>query len=64
MRFITLVASAILVSEQGVQAINWKRGKNRIYDADGDGVQDNIDKTASELDDFYDPAVYGWVEDI
>ena len=38
MRFITLVASAILVSEQGVQAINWKRGKNRIYDADGDGV--------------------------
>merc|ERR1740130_1507650 len=30
MRFITLVASAILVSEQGVQAINWKRVKTEF----------------------------------
>ena len=64
MKFITLLASAILVSDLGVQAINWKRGKNRIYDSDGDGVEDNVDKTSAELDAYNDPAVYGWVEDI
>ena len=67
MKFITataLVAMTVLDCNTSVQAINWKRGKNRIYDADGDGVEDNVAKTSSELDEFYDPAVYGWVEDL
>jgi len=40
-------------------------GQNRpIYDADGDGVEDNVKKTRDELDRFYEPAVYGVAEDI
>ena len=35
-----------------------------IYDADGDGVEDNVHKTHDELDSFYIPAVYGVAEDI
>lgn len=35
-----------------------------IYDADGDGVEDNVKKTYEELDRFYEPAVYGVAEDI
>ena len=38
--------------------------KRRIYDEDGDGVEDNVHKTRDELDRFYIPAVYGVVEDI
>jgi hypothetical protein len=29
--------------------------KRRIYDADGDGVEDNVHKTFEELDRFYKP---------
>ena len=36
----------------------------RIYDADGDGVEDNVHKTADELDDFYDPNRFGDVDEI
>ena len=67
MKFIAasaVLAMALLDSSSVVQAVNWKRGKNRIYDSDGDGVEDNVDKTSSELDEYYDPAVYGWVEDL
>ena len=35
-----------------------------IYDADGDGVEDNVKKTRDELDAFYEPAVFGVAEDI
>jgi hypothetical protein len=42
----------------------WTRGGNRIYDADGDGVEDNIHKTHDELDEYYIPAVFGQAEDI
>ena len=35
-----------------------------IYDADGDGVEDNVHKTHDELDAFYDPAVFGVAEEI
>ena len=33
----------------------WKRGANRIYDRDGDGVEDNVVKTAKQLDEYYKP---------
>ena len=38
--------------------------KRRIYDADGDGVEDNVEKTRDELDRFYEPAVFGVAEEI
>jgi hypothetical protein len=30
-----------------------------IYDADGDGIEDNIKMTSEQLDDFYKPNVFG-----
>jgi len=33
--------------------------KRAIYDADGDGVEDNITFTADQLDEFYKPNVFG-----
>ena len=38
--------------------------KRRIYDADGDGVEDNVDKTRDELDRFYHPFAFGVAEEI
>jgi len=43
---------------------SWKRGKNRITDEDGDGVEDNVDKTSAELDKFIDPYVFMSADDI
>ena len=34
-------------------------GKRRIYDLDGDGVEDNVKRSRDELDDFYYPNRYG-----
>ena len=36
----------------------WKINANRIYDRDGDGVEDNVVKTHRELDEYYKPAVF------
>ena len=36
----------------------------KIYDADGDGVEDNVEKTWEELDRFYDPLSFGDAEEI
>ena len=36
----------------------------RITDLDGDGVEDNVNMTSDQLDDFYDPLVFGVAEDI
>lgn len=35
-----------------------------IYDSDGDGIEDNMDFGAYELDKFYDPLVFGVAEDV
>lgn len=43
---------------------SWKAGANRITDADGDGVEDNIAKTRDELDRFYEPLVFKYAEEI
>mmetsp|Transcript_6687 Transcript_6687/g.10742 ORF Transcript_6687/g.10742 Transcript_6687/m.10742 type:complete len:159 (-) Transcript_6687:106-582(-) len=51
----------VVLQTDGSQMILRKR---RIYDEDGDGVEDNVEKTRDELDRFYIPAVYGVVEDI
>jgi hypothetical protein len=31
---------------------------------DGDGVEDNVMKTADELDEYFEPAVFGSVDDM
>ena len=36
----------------------------KIYDEDGDGVEDNVHKTRDELDAFYIPAVFGPAEEM
>ena len=36
----------------------------RIYDEDGDGVEDNVENTWAELDRFYDPLSFGDAEEI
>jgi hypothetical protein len=42
----------------------WKAGANKIYDADGDGVEDNVHLTHKELDRFYKPNRFFPTEDI
>ena len=42
--------------------LQWK--ERRIYDVDGDGVEDNKRKTYDELDDFYWPNQFGAVDEI
>ena len=42
----------------------WCRGCNKIYDADGDGVEDNTYYTASELDKFETPNYFNTAEEI
>lgn len=42
----------------------WTRGANRIYDKDGDGIEDNVPKTADELDKFRDPLVFRTAEEL
>ena len=42
----------------------WALNNNQIYDADGDGVEDNMDFTHDELDKFWFPTVFNTAEDI
>jgi hypothetical protein len=44
--------------------LQWELNNNEIYDKDGDGVEDNIAFHHDELDEFYQPAVFGDVEDL
>ena len=55
----------VLQTDGTVMVLKGDLGRARkIYDADGDGVEDNIERTRDELDRFYHPAVYGVVEDL
>ena len=51
----------VVLQTDGTQMVLKKR---RIYDEDGDGVEDNEHKTRDELDRFYIPAAFGVAEDI
>jgi len=42
----------------------WQAGHNEIYDADGDGVEDNVQYTHAELDNFFFPTVFNTAEDV
>ena len=52
------------LEENSFVQLGWKRGANRIYDEDGDGVEDNRYDSHEELDNFYIPAVFGTAESI
>jgi len=49
---------------EDLELLQWKRGGNEIYDADGDGVEDNVHFTHDDLDKFYKPAVFFPAEEI
>ena len=56
MKFITNIAVIALVSQASAVSLSKDLyGKRRIYDLDGDGVEDNVVKTHRELDEFYKP---------
>lgn len=44
--------------------LQWEANNNRIYDEDGDGIEDNRFDTHDELDKFYLPNVFGVAEDL
>ena len=44
--------------------VQWEANNNRIYDEDGDGIEDNRIDTHDELDKFYLPNVFGVAEDL
>ena len=50
--------------DEMVQLTRHKGRPRPIYDADGDGVEDNVKKTYKELDDFYYPCQFGSVDEI
>jgi len=56
----------ITLGDDNLSQLKWERGNNEIYDADGDGVEDNISDgwDSWKFDQFYDPAVFHVVEDI
>ena len=65
-RFATLVRDINSPDELELVMVQaqWKRGANKIYDADGDGVEDNVKLSHFELDDFFWPKVFNSAEEI
>ena len=49
-----------------LQSSSSKKGWHgrRITDLDGDGVEDNVEMSADDLDKFYDPLVFRDAEDV
>jgi hypothetical protein len=61
-KFIDVVNSPDDLEDENL--IMWVAGANKIYDADGDGVEDNVHLTHKELDRFYIPNRFFPTEDI
>ena len=62
MKFIYNIAIVALVSQASAVSLSAEKdlyGKRKIYDLDGDGVEDNVKRTRDELDDFYYPNQFG-----
>ena len=53
MKFTLTIATIALVS--GISLDKDLYGKRKIYDLDGDGVEDNVKRSRDELDRFYYP---------
>ena len=43
---------------------SWALNDNQIYDADGDGVEDNVALTHDQLDNYFFPTVFNTAEDL
>ena len=43
---------------------SWALNDNKIYDADGDGVEDNVKLTSDQLDNYFFPTVFNTAEDM
>ena len=43
---------------------SWALNNNKIYDADGDGVEDNVKLTSDQLDNYFFPTVFNTAEDL
>ena len=69
---VTMVDGSLVSTKQLRQKLHQKHHSHHkkaspmrpIYDADGDGVEDNVHKTHDELDRFYDPAVFRTADDL
>ena len=62
MKFIYNIAVVALVSQASAISLTAEKdlyGKRKIYDLDGDGVEDNVKRSRDELDDFYYPNRFG-----
>ena len=62
MKFIYNIAVVALVSQASAISLSAEKdlyGKRRIYDLDGDGVEDNVKRSRDELDRFYYPNQFG-----
>ena len=55
MKFINIAAVALMSTASAVTLSKDLYGKRRIYDLDGDGVEDNVKRSRDELDRFYYP---------
>ena len=59
----------VLTSSEQMENYNmlqteFQANHNEIYDADGDGVEDNMDFSSEQLDKFYFPTNFNTAEDI
>jgi hypothetical protein len=61
-KFIDVVNSPEDLSNDNL--LMFEAGNNKIYDADGDGVEDNVYKTHDELDKYYIPNRFFPTEDV
>ena len=43
---------------------SWALNNNNIYDADGDGVEDNVKLSSEQLDNYFFPTAFNSAEDI
>ena len=59
MKFINIAAVALVSTASAISLSKDLYGKRRIYDLDGDGVEDNVKRSRDELDRFYYPNQFG-----
>jgi hypothetical protein len=54
----------VMTRNEELLQMAFKANDNQIYDADGDGVEDNIDFSSEQLDAFYFPTSFNSAEDV